>query len=66
MGSSLVQKDSDGSTEDIPIVKELQQNPTQPEDDTEIQIQRLAKSIKLDDAVKEGESSDDKSKASDD
>jgi hypothetical protein len=38
MGSSLVQKDSDNSEDDIPIVKELQPNPNQAEEDTEIQI----------------------------
>jgi len=54
MGSSLVSKDDDNSDDDIPIVKELQANPNQAEDDTEIQIQRLANSIKLDDCIKDG------------
>lgn len=69
MGSSLVQKDSDNTDDDIPIVKELQPNANQAEEDTEIQIQRLAHSIKLDDAVKDNDdsaSTDEKTSVSED
>lgn len=50
-------------------MKELQPNPNQPEEDTEIQIQRLAHSIKLDDAVKDNgdsASTDEKTSVSED
>lgn len=39
----------DNQPEDIPLIKELQDDTNSQDDDTEKQIQKLAKSIKLDD-----------------
>lgn len=51
--SSEKSGDQQKSNEDIPIVKELQDTQNEPEDETDTQIQRLAKSIKLEEAVKD-------------
>lgn len=61
-GNTMSQSEIESTSDDIPIVKELQDTQTQPEDDTEIQIQKLAKSIKVDEAVKED--TDEKNKES--